>query len=747
MSFRGYKRSGFTLMEIAISVLIVAIITLVTVPVIRGQLKRSDEYSYYLAFRTVEKLGGQIAALGDPDYAKTSKIPSKINLALLPAAKLQKKYDIQGNSHPFISKLSKNLASAELKIFKILFPKAYADYTVDAKLFDSDKISDIYKYSVVCVNGSADVYYSETDLSTKTTEEYSALTDEEKTNYFTQSSYCNTGNSTMSKQEQYDNYLLSLLSNESCFKQSTICTTVDEDSTCETKIRNKRAAALSELKSSIINGTQYICSNIVEKYCDGSASYEETTESTQNVSDDDDDGINAETIGLCILKTTVHEEPIVASSSQSWYPSAAPTCESLGYVNTENKAAASSTAWVGSNLYSNQKIYNDCQCKDGYSWSENNSKVCCENSSGLSYYIGDGKCTSCQTDFNPQKKSCCLNYSTYNSSTGKCECIMGYSGDGDDSNIGCTRSSCPPGMLLDEDAKVCVPAPPLISAKRFCELIVANWNTSSYSCSTFSGSPSKYDSVYNAAYKENVLNSIKGASGAFNSIAPNIVFSNGLKLWILGDRAASIPGLSYDSSNAASTQNMCIDLKKATAEACTDAGGYFCSSEYHCMKLDGTSTLSDARNCCSSAIAVEEDADPKNMALSGFTVYVDINGSKGNGTLWEDVFPFYVTTAGRVYPAYPLDGAEAHVGGNNSAYLSADVYYYKASSNFRKRVLAFSEISYADAVCKAGVINPNSPYCLNLGSVATGDNPCTRIGADDATTKCFVSIRKKAKFL
>lgn len=65
--FRNNKKPGFTLMEIALAVLIIAILALALVPVINNQLRKSDEYSYYMAYRTIEKLGGQIVALGDEE--------------------------------------------------------------------------------------------------------------------------------------------------------------------------------------------------------------------------------------------------------------------------------------------------------------------------------------------------------------------------------------------------------------------------------------------------------------------------------------------------------------------------------------------------------------------------------------------------------------------------------------------------------------------------------------------------------
>lgn len=52
-----------------------------------------------------------------------------------------------------------------------------------------------------------------------------------------------------------------------------------------------------------------------------------------------------------------------------------------------------------------------------------------------------------------------------------------------------------------------------------------------------------------------------------------------------------------------------------------------------------------------------------NINEVGYIVYIDVDGSKGNSTLWDDVYPFYITMSGRVVPAFDSaanpDGAGA----------------------------------------------------------------------------------------
>ena len=157
--------------------------------------------------------------------------------------------------------------------------------------------------------------------------------------------------------------------------------------------------------------------------------------------------------------------------------------------------------------------------------------------------------------------------------------------------------------------------------------------------------------------------------------------------------------------------------------------------------------------------------DPRIVAESGYLVMVDINGDKGKGRIWDDVFPFYLTDSGKVIPGYPVaghkrngsdesdttqDSQSVYIGGNNPAFLSADVYYFENESAQRHKVTVHNAISFARAACISELVNPAAPYCMNLGlnyayrrdneGNILDDNPCI-------THKCHMKIRKKSKFL
>ncbi|MBR1425168.1 type II secretion system protein [bacterium] len=767
MSILKNKKFGFTLTEISIAILIVGILTAVTLPVIRSQMGKSDEYSYYLAYKTVEKIGGQIAALGDPDY-DTSYLPG--NSSKIASVNKTKKTH-KNKLHSFIATLPSKIANTELIIFKTLFPKAYADETVYENVFDESSFDDLKIEIDVCINNKTDILKSEAQ-GTEGSEDYVPA------QYYTKEDFgCEPGTGTIDENgNMSDDYtdanmtsaqiaqqdILSLYSNSKCTMPSDKITTAKDDD------GNDVFVGLSSAEvNSVRNSTakQY-CENIMATRCkedNGDASniiYEEET--TEGGTDEDGD-YDAETTHVCKIKVTYS----TASSGfnnygATYYPPAvsADACSATnGYYNMRN-GAPTVTVNDGGTIKSGQATVS-CMCDNNHPEpSYDNSRVCCQTPpsgyTAYGYLNTDNTCKTCKGDFNYTTETCCPDYSNYDAASNKCKCVRGF--EMNEAETACVRTGdCPPGMKFDETAQACVPAPFVLEAKKLCNLVADNWNISSKHCDIFDNSSNKgsdgehfykdlYDAVAqkNSAYDSNVLNSINAKEGAFNSITPNIVFSNGLKMWILADRMASLPGLTFDPSITSKNQNICVDLDKATEGGCNAASGYFCGNELHCFTLaNGLSDMTDARNCCSSFVTPTGEADNRAMAISGFVIYVDINGNKGDGTLWKDVFPFYVATTGRVFPGYPLDATGANVGGNNPAFLSSSVYYYKPDTSSRKREVVYSGISYAQAVCKAGIISKYAPYCLenNIGPVdGPSSNPCF-------SNKCYITVKKKHSFL
>lgn len=776
------KRIGFSMMEVLLAVFIVGILAMVTIPIINRQLEKSDEYSYYLAYKTVEKMAGQIVAQGDPAEDTTAlKINDDLEKNPTFLAFLKDKFSASGKQlRIFVASIERRFVLSEAYVFSKLFPKTFAKTVQRNTTFiywPSGDFDEVWLAMRVCSGDNTIVKTKTTETKTKTNEDGTTSTyDEEVITYYTKADFGNCVGYTVAsaKTAKYEN-LSGIFNTNTDFDISNKLPQIGSYLANSAKPNAKDFCENQYNKlfpaSQTLNGKSY---NLYVVY---TADEDDSSDDDEDDEDDEDDVApiegavgrpESEVTGYCELKGSYSFEYNEEDPSQnvSEKPSFASTwCTAHGYVNMQNMSSETV----------------DCQCYPStYIISANNEKACYAPpaQSNQQVYDYNGHAVYCSTDFNSKNGTCCPTNSVFSGT--ECQCISGYKMEGGT----CVLDYCPKGSHKSADG-VCITNPPIVKANRFCELIADNWNLSNSSCNTFTDGANT--AVYNAALGMDGGNylSIKSQAGAFKDLAPNIEFSNGLKMWILGDKAASIPGLSATPTGASSTQNMCqkITLTNNNAAACTNEGGYFCKGTNNCFKMatNKTPTVDDARGCCASVdltdyiTAASKAGEPDKYkqasvayGVSGFTVFVDINGDKGNGTLWDDVYPFYIAANGTVYPAYPLDGMKTseatsnslYLGGNSEKQLPVDVYYYTDSSDSRKKVIAFSSVSYARAACSARKVSQYTPYCLNLGdkfqtkgiggaelkgvdylkndNKTTSKNPCD-------SYNCFVTVRKKSK--
>lgn len=778
-----FKRIGFTMMEVLLAVFIVGILAAVTIPIISRQLEKSDEYSYYLAYRTVEKMAGQIVAQGDPAEDTTAiNIKDGTGKRTMLAYLKDKMNESSKPFRTFIASVERRIVLTESYMFSKLFPKTFAKTVTRKQSFiywNSGSYDDMWLAMRVCTGDNSIVKAKTTETKTKTNPDGTTSTyEEETTTYYKKSDFDNCKGYNAPGRNQYEN-LSEVFNTNSDFdighKLETIANALSGAEKPNAQDFCKNVYANFFPASTTINGqyytlhVDYVVENDDSSSDDGSG---------EDDGDDDDEGIEeiegaverpeSEVTGYCELRGSYSfdysdEDTSQFTSEKPSFPST--WCTAHGYVNMKNMSSETV----------------DCQCDPStYIIAANNEKACFAPPTATNEQVYDfnGRAVYCSTDFNSKNGTCCPKNSTFDGSA--CQCIAGYKMEGGS----CVLDYCPRGSHKSADG-VCITNPPIVKADRFCELIRDNWNLSNSSCNTFSGGSNA--NVYNAALGADGGNylSIKSKVGAFKDLTPNIVFTNGLRMWILGDKAASMPGLSATPTGAKSTQNMCqkVSLTNNNAAACVNAGGYFCKDSNNCFALaDKTNaTVDDARGCCASVdltdyiTAAHSAGEPDKYkqasvayAISGFTVFVDINGDKGNGTLWDDVYPFYIAANGVVYPGYPLDAAKSetatsnslYLGGNSEKQLPVDVYYYTDSSDTRKKITAFSNVSYARAACSARKVSQYTPYCMNLGekfttsgiggaelkgmeylkndNKATSKNPCD-------TYNCFVTVRRRLR--
>ena len=136
-------------------------------------------------------------------------------------------------------------------------------------------------------------------------------------------------------------------------------------------------------------------------------------------------------------------------------------------------------------------------------------------------------------------------------------------------------------------------------------------------------------------------------------------------------------------------------------------------------------------------------SNPNNAQIDtgeyGYKVYVDIDGDKGSSTLWEDVFPFYITLSGQVIPVFnTVDGNP--LGGNSNEYLQTSVQYEHINNAGRRKLKWLSKsVSFKEGACKSGFINSSTPYCSGVSE----HSECSSAASG---SKCTLKIVKPVKF-
>lgn len=811
MSFKNnIKKSAFTLAEIVIALFIVAILAFVTLPIINRQLEKSDEYAYYMAFKSVEKMASQIVIMGEKyeESESTSARPAPNRIA-----KHHVKNSLAARVKGFFNDITKRIAFSENSLMRKLFPKAFAedgyvDFQTDTQLYTTDDfVQQLWLPYKVCNGGSV------VKTSVPEKDEAGNIIKYHQT-FYEKSDFNNCYGYT-----------------KDCAKNAVCGTVTEKDVNGAPAKDNNGNIITHEIKgpiavhevfkgmlpsedsltvpvSSLVSYIGYtnsnpdsganLCNNGIKPHIKANSTdsvtmdkYENSIEfkhDDEDTGDDDgeDDGkedsgagfdssnfvdyTSVSNRGTCILQQIVKRK-IGDGSGSAEVKVERPTFNDTFCKAAKGFYTGDSTDAGWQNEDRTFETLN-CVPKTGYEVSANNPKVACSISSNNRYNyavkISSGyKCVACSNDFSESLGACCPENSV--ASGDGCACIPGFKRpDGAAQSVGCTvHTACPTGYSLDEEHNICILNPPIIRASRFSELIAENWNIKhdysseiAYTDVPGLSGAKYYKEVYEAALGRSTetskrLMSIDSKPGAFafnprtgTGLKPNIILANGLHLWIMSDRLASIPGLTYSTDNSTESRNICKNLNKKTQADCKNASSdaYFCASENACFALasssikDGTTGgMGDARNCCASpdlsdiAAAMtassggyskdDYENDVRVYAISGFTVFVDINGSKGNGTLWEDVFPFYIASNGTVYPGYPLDGVKdkdtAHsnlfLGGNSPNQLPVDVYYMESTGDARKKKVVMSNVSYARAICTMRKISKNTPYCKNLG--------------------------------
>ena len=127
-----------------------------------------------------------------------------------------------------------------------------------------------------------------------------------------------------------------------------------------------------------------------------------------------------------------------------------------------------------------------------------------------------------------------------------------------------------------------------------------------------------------------------------------------------------------------------------------------------------------------------------NVNTYGYTVYIDIDGEKGSSTLWQDVYPFYITMAGKVIPAYDMANNADEVGGNSRQHLMTSIEKEGIdATGHRKLYWVSKSVSFKEGACASGYVGAQTNYC---NGVALKD------ACSGASSSCVLKFVSPIKF-
>ena len=112
-----------------------------------------------------------------------------------------------------------------------------------------------------------------------------------------------------------------------------------------------------------------------------------------------------------------------------------------------------------------------------------------------------------------------------------------------------------------------------------------------------------------------------------------------------------------------------------------------------------------------------------NINTFGYTVYLDIDGEKGSSTLWEDVYKFYITMAGKVIPAYDENNPNEEVGGNSRRHLMTSVEKEAIVDGRRQMRWLKKSVTFKEGACTSNYLGASSRYCNGVNLLPDCNDP------------------------
>lgn len=159
--------------------------------------------------------------------------------------------------------------------------------------------------------------------------------------------------------------------------------------------------------------------------------------------------------------------------------------------------------------------------------------------------------------------------------------------------------------------------------------------------------------------------------------------------------------------------------------------------------------LDTSKGECGECVAVTDTDDKDSSEVTiptldglnekGYIVYVDIDGERGDSILYEDVYPFYITFSGLVIPGYEK-GQES--GGNSKGHLSVSVKYDTYGSSRKVNWMNPKSTDFRHAACMSKYVTATN-YCTGVvdNDLSSKQSICSNKESD-----CRIVPNKPLKF-
>ena len=139
------------------------------------------------------------------------------------------------------------------------------------------------------------------------------------------------------------------------------------------------------------------------------------------------------------------------------------------------------------------------------------------------------------------------------------------------------------------------------------------------------------------------------------------------------------------------------------------------------------------------SFGTDSEGNEKKINEWGYVIYIDIDGKDGNGKLWEDVYPFYITLSGMVIPAYDT-AHPGESGGDSKFHLQASVLDDYQDATGHHKAWYTKSSSFKESACTAGYIGQDTPYCVGGENSTTKNDNC-----NDSIHDCRIKYIKPIK--